>query len=669
MGRANETFPSSLNHDFDALILDLITEHRRVILGGRLVVKRPNADAFDVDVSCSVSSSGPEGAEAVVAQVHPPAAGAAELKAPSLRCAPATDVADVPISWPEQKSWSTLDAVAGVAPTAANGHGWGGCVGNDAPSTRPPQRPQEGELYDTESEGGLYLTESVIQTAIAPEDSAAAPMTSSVARQVREMTQPNRLRATGDNSAQEGGAALPIKMRTSDSHYLATYALAAVSAPATSPALKDDDVSASMCLSRVRGQFRRLTNCAGFEVFFAIMILTNAAMVGAEIDMSARDLGYEPKPLYLVAQMACNCAFLFEWICRVIAQGRSFFWRGPDSGWNWFDTITIFCSALAEVLTAISDRSLSSQFNPSNLRLAKSLRAMRLLRIARASRVFQFIRALRILVISVLGTLQSLVWAIVLMLGIFFLFATVLTQQVTAYRLEATDPSLLADADKFWGSLSTSMFTLFMSISGGVSWIEPLGPLQEKSYACVLVFSVFISFTYFAALNVVTGVFCEKAHQCALADEHYKILDMQEKYQHYCMKLEQLFHACDEDASGLVTLAEFMAHIDDDEVRSCFADLDIEITDALETFRLLDADHRGGVNLTELVAGSFKLKGHAKGIDVISVKHDVKILREDIRSIGKAVGELISEKSGRRPCPVGQVAGKSSKLAVSGEIA
>lgn len=44
-----------------------------------------------------------------------------------------------------------------------------------------------------------------------------------------------------------------------------------------------------------------------------------------------------------------------------------------------------------------------------------------------------------------------------------------------------------------------------MSISGGVSWENVISPLKKISTAWVVVYLFYISFTYFAVLNVVTA--------------------------------------------------------------------------------------------------------------------------------------------------------------------
>eukprot|EP00413_Alexandrium_margalefii_P030028 CAMPEP_0204556198 /NCGR_PEP_ID=MMETSP0661-20131031/29422_1 /ASSEMBLY_ACC=CAM_ASM_000606 /TAXON_ID=109239 /ORGANISM="Alexandrium margalefi, Strain AMGDE01CS-322" /LENGTH=59 /DNA_ID=CAMNT_0051563305 /DNA_START=56 /DNA_END=231 /DNA_ORIENTATION=+ len=59
------------------------------------------------------------------------------------------------------------------------------------------------------------------------------------------------------------------------------------------------------------------------------------------------------------------------------------------------------------------------------------------------------------------------------------------------------------------------MFTLFQAITGGISWHEPVETLGQVSVMLVWLFTAYLSFTYFAVMNVVTGVFCNSAIESA----------------------------------------------------------------------------------------------------------------------------------------------------------
>ncbi|CAJ1365402.1 unnamed protein product [Effrenium voratum] len=130
--------------------------------------------------------------------------------------------------------------------------------------------------------------------------------------------------------------------------------------------------------------------------------------------------------------------------------------------------------------------------------------------------------ALRTLVTSIVFTLRSLFWALTLLGLIIYVFSVLIAQAVNNYIADPLSPALGADeleyAQKYFSSLPVTMLSLFMSISGGVSWEELVSPLQAISVLWVFVLLFYVSFTYFAVLNVVTGVFCQSAIDSAQND-------------------------------------------------------------------------------------------------------------------------------------------------------
>merc|ERR1719433_2363776 len=78
----------------------------------------------------------------------------------------------------------------------------------------------------------------------------------------------------------------------------------------------------------------------------------------------------------------------------------------------------------------------------------------------------------------------------------------------------------------FWGSLPRSMFTLFKSITGGISWHECVVPLQDLGWLYVTLFTTFIAFSVFAVMNVVTAVFCQSAIESAQSDRDLVTMDL-----------------------------------------------------------------------------------------------------------------------------------------------
>ena len=55
---------------------------------------------------------------------------------------------------------------------------------------------------------------------------------------------------------------------------------------------------------------------------------------------------------------------------------------------------------------------------------------------------------------------------------------------------------------KYWSSIFESMLTLFMAISGGLSWGEAMDPLKDFSFVAVACMVVYVLIAVFAVMNV-----------------------------------------------------------------------------------------------------------------------------------------------------------------------
>merc|ERR1719464_725907 len=78
----------------------------------------------------------------------------------------------------------------------------------------------------------------------------------------------------------------------------------------------------------------------------------------------------------------------------------------------------------------------------------------------------------------------------------------------------------------FWRTVPRSMFTLFKSIAGGISWHEVVVPLSDLGWAYVALFVCYITFIVFAVLNAVTAVFCQRAIESAQTDKELATMDL-----------------------------------------------------------------------------------------------------------------------------------------------
>jgi len=184
------------------------------------------------------------------------------------------------------------------------------------------------------------------------------------------------------------------------------------------------------------------------------------------------------------------------------------------------------------------------------------------------------------------------------------------------------------------------MMTLFQAITGGLEWGTAMGPLEEIHIMWVVVMLIYVVFTYFAVLNVVTGAFCQGAIEGKQYDRDLTVQQLLNNKNQDLYRATDLFrnmlNKIDEDGSGAISAEEFDKHIDDESVQAVLEMLELNAGDAWALFKLLTADGNNGheLGVEDFVGGCMRLKGAARSIDLALVA------REN-RSLGKKLMKFV----------------------------
>jgi len=269
-----------------------------------------------------------------------------------------------------------------------------------------------------------------------------------------------------------------------------------------------------------------------------------------------------------------------------------------------------------------------------NMKTFRIIRLTRLLKTIQFVKIFRFVMALRMLVTSIMSTLKALFWALVLLILVVYVFGVLFAQAVNDHLLEHDLPEPeKTEAGRYFGSLEQSMLSLFMSIAGGVSWEQVIFPLKKISTFWVFAFVFYIAFTYFAVLNVLTGVFCQSAIESANNDHAMVVQSMLDNKASHLAKIKTLFDELGTENHGILTIGMFEDKINDPAVREYFEALGLDVWDAWSFFKLLDEDGGGSVEIEEFFLGCLRFRGPARSMDVGRLLQDQKWL---IKSQGRA---------------------------------
>jgi len=353
-----------------------------------------------------------------------------------------------------------------------------------------------------------------------------------------------------------------------------------------------------------------------FDHISLFLVLLNAASIGWSTDYSATHMVRHVPLFFRLIEIIFCFIFTAELCLRVFAYRGSFF-HAADWKWNAFDCLVVFLQLLEEILAHVVHA------GSVNLSFIRIVRVMRLVRVLRLIRVVRLIAELRTLVSSLVGSLKFLLWTMVLLLMLTYAVAVFLTQIVTDCRL-SLQTSNSGELANYYGSLTKTIFLLYQSIMGGISWRESVIPLMDETHWTMgLVFAFFVTFSMLALMNVVTGVFVDSALMNAKRDKDTYMVN----------SVRSLFNKTDQDGSGTISWEEFHSKLNTHEMIEYFKTIDVDMSEARGIFSLLDIDKSGQIESEEFLSGCMRLRGPAKALDLTVLMHEVKFMANAVDKV------------------------------------
>ncbi|CAK8995082.1 unnamed protein product [Durusdinium trenchii] len=389
----------------------------------------------------------------------------------------------------------------------------------------------------------------------------------------------------------------------------------------------------------------RIMGSQAAEVIFAMAILMNSITVGVELEWMAANPDAPGYP-FLAANCVYAVVFLVEVVLGLIAFGPRQYFCSRGCLWNWLDVFVVSTSwaELVIVFFSITPFGVLPSGSLRMLRLIKVSRVARVLRVLRVVKIVHYIRPLRTLVHCVVDTTKSFVWALILLLLMIYVFAILFTDAVLDHLSDiivtGTNPAdieRIEEMKTLFGTVYFSISTLFQSISNGLDWGEAALVLSQVGVLWVLVYNLYIAFTSFVLLNVLTGVFCNSAIKAAESDHEMVIQSLIYSKKNFQELVENLFHRIDDLGLGMITISEFERHFNDVQVRAFFESLEMGAVDAWTLFASLDADGDNVISLQDFSERCVQLHGPARSVDLYSLKQLTAKLRQELQLVSDAL--------------------------------
>jgi len=353
-----------------------------------------------------------------------------------------------------------------------------------------------------------------------------------------------------------------------------------------------------------------------------------------------------------------NTVFLLEILARMMALQQQFFF-GEGWKWNLFDFSMVVVSTIELAYLYASGNS---------FKYAAALRLLRVVRSLRLLRLLQFLpmmEDLQLMVLAFYSSSFALIAAMILLLGVILMFAIIFDNAVASYIEDSpADYGQIDSLKTFFGSLSITLLTLFMAMSGGIDWWDVVKLLLEINVAYCLIFVVFVCLTVIAALNIITGVFVNEGLAMARMDHDLRYQADLRESRAMAARLHNLFQTIVKHSHQSISMEEMKRALQREDVSTLFSVLGIEITDAAAFFDLLDQDHSGFVEIDEFVVVCLRLRGRSGMINMeISIqeisghtKKIVSLMRSSLEAVERVERRLTKLYKLHQTTPMTQLA-------------
>eukprot|EP00929_Paragymnodinium_shiwhaense_P043672 TRINITY_DN22441_c0_g2_i1.p1 TRINITY_DN22441_c0_g2~~TRINITY_DN22441_c0_g2_i1.p1 ORF type:complete len:685 (+),score=170.59 TRINITY_DN22441_c0_g2_i1:89-2143(+) len=356
-----------------------------------------------------------------------------------------------------------------------------------------------------------------------------------------------------------------------------------------------------------------------FDLSVGLIIILNAACTGMQINYQAKEWTTFEPVAFQIANYCFSIAFMIELCLRAVVYRKTFLMYVSR---NMIDTVIILLQFSLEV-HVLGSRLLGDAWHrtPHWLGVIRIVRLLRLVRVIKNSNMLQLLGELHMMVASIVDSVRSCFWSLVLMLSFMYTFSIYITMLVTQHKLSRKEEGKDAEEGPneellyFFGSLDSTMLSLFQASMDGMHWHELMDPLLRECgpwHAFLII--AYMTFTLLVLMNIVTSVFVTSAMKHAEDDKKQVLM----------VQMQAFFRECDDDGSGSISWDEFQNHLQHPQLQNFLREIDLHPDHARALFRLLDTSGTGDVGIDELVGGCLRLHGPATSIDLSTLTRETE---------------------------------------------
>mmetsp|Transcript_12225 Transcript_12225/g.22603 ORF Transcript_12225/g.22603 Transcript_12225/m.22603 type:complete len:475 (-) Transcript_12225:44-1468(-) len=350
-------------------------------------------------------------------------------------------------------------------------------------------------------------------------------------------------------------------------------------------------------------QKKHMASQPRFNIVITILILAHAIVIATEVDWGGGSK-MEDRVGFFLTDLFFSAVFLGEMLIRQAQLGWDYF----VDAWNVFDYVLVVFTCAGLVKSLEDDN--------SYMQLVGGLRIVRYIRIVRSIRGPRIFRELYMIMQGLLHALATLAWVMLLLFIVVYCFGVMLT---TFVGQSERAHEHLRYWEQYAGTVWRSMWTTIQIVTFD-QWASDIArPMNEVSPGIFLLIIGVIAICTFGILNVMVSVMVQQVLSIA-KENNDKVDSVLEKNDRMILRsMVDDFKDCDGGAKDELDIVEFRRLLQTQSFAYKLRLLGVQIDEAEHLFELMDADDSGTLSPEEFINGLQKLKGNAKGQDLVQL--------------------------------------------------
>lgn len=362
-----------------------------------------------------------------------------------------------------------------------------------------------------------------------------------------------------------------------------------------------------------------------FEGMAGLVILLNCGFMVASANYQVEHPGSNGSSLMQSMEIFFLTFYSVEVALKLTVHRWFFFWN-DDLKWNLLDLSLVIYGFFDILMGGV------------NITWLRSLRLFRMAKVLRVLRIVKSFKELRLILSCLMGSFTNLIWSIVMIAIIVFMFSLVFVQQAAAYLAELPAEDREAGHIVDFETVERSMLTLYAAATGGQDWLVFYEALQPTGEFSCMIFLFFVAFIQIAVVNILTGIFVEKALKRATPDTQTQARDHRRRLARQAGELRQLCEDMDEDHDNTISRKEFF-NTKSKNLKDYLKLMGLNYHDISELFKLLSGDDDKKVPIEEFVRACMRLHTGAS-VDIQRLLCEWGIMMSHVRIMEDSLERL-----------------------------